>query len=130
MLDDGLPDGWKQVSIGDIAELVTSGATPKVGNAELYSDESHGVPFFRIQNVGVNRLILSDLKYVTRQVHEKHLKRSKLHPNDVLITITGRLGTSAVVPPAISSGNINQHICLIRLRQNVADPYYISFHLN
>ncbi len=125
-----LPDGWEQVSLGDIAELVTSGATPKVGNTELYSDETSGIPFFRIQNVGVNHLILSDLKYVTREVHEGDLKRSQLHPNDVLITITGRLGTSAVVPPGISSGNINQHICLVRLRHNVADPYYISFHLN
>ena len=130
MHKDELQEGWKQVTIGDIAELVTSGATPRVGNTKLYSDHNSGIPFLRIQNVGVNHLVLSDLKFITKEVHDSELKRSQLHPGDVLVTITGRLGTSAVVPHEIMQGNVNQHICLIRVKQEVADPYYVSFHLN
>jgi type I restriction enzyme S subunit len=75
-------------------------------------------------------LILTDLKYITEEVHKSDLRRSQLQPGDVLVTITGRLGTAAVVPPEIERANINQHICLIRLKKNVANPYYIAFHLN
>src|SRR5437773_4607898 len=125
-----LPDGWKQVNLEEISELITSGATPRVGKAELYADQTNGVPFFRIQNVGLNHLVFSDLKYVTKEVHEKDLGRSRLIPGDILVTITGRLGTAAVVPPTVTSANINQHIALVRVKRNVADPYYIAVHLN
>jgi type I restriction enzyme S subunit len=118
------------VKLGDIVELVTSGATPTVGKKELYSNKDNGVPFFRIQNIHENHLILNDLKYVTREVHEKELCRSKISPNDILITITGRLGTATVVPKEVKEGNINQHLCLVRLKENVADPEYVSFHIN
>jgi type I restriction enzyme S subunit len=118
------------VRLGDIVELVTSGATPTVGKKELYSNKDNGVPFFRIQNIGENHLVLSDLKYVTREVHEKELSRSKIRPNDVLVTITGRLGTATVVPKEVKEENINQHLCLVRLKEEVADPEYVSFHIN
>jgi type I restriction enzyme S subunit len=67
---------------------------------------------------------------VTPEVHNRHLKRSQIRPGDILMTITGRLGTAAVVPPEIKDANINQHICLIRLKDKVADPHYVMFHLN
>lgn len=125
-----LPNGWKVVPISEISELITSGATPKVGKAELYSNETNGIPFFRIQNIGIGNLVLSSLKYVTYEVHNTLLERSKVKPGDVLVTITGRLGTAAVVPDRIKEASINQHICLIRLKKAIADPDYVSFHLN
>jgi type I restriction enzyme, S subunit len=122
--------GRRLVTVADVADMITSGATPTVGRAELYSDPQHGLPFFRIQNIGVNHLLLSDLKYVTPEVHNGDLRRSRIRPGDVLMTITGRLGTATVVPSEISEGNINQHICLIRLKKSIANPQYVAFHLN
>jgi len=109
-----------------LAELAgfANGATPRGAN---YPGE--GIPFLRIQNVSKNRLELDDVVFIDRETHTELLRRSQLQPGDVLITITGRIGTSAVVPEDMLVGNINQHIVRMRLRQPV-NPYYLAAFLN
>jgi restriction endonuclease S subunit len=63
-------------------------------------------------------------------VHKGQLARSQLIPGDVLITITGRIGTSAVVPENLTQCNINQHIVRIRLNEYKIDPYFLAAFLN
>lgn len=111
-------------SLGDISTF-SGGATPK--GAEY---DSKGVPFFRIQNVQNNCINLGAVVYIHNDIHNGVLKRSKLRQNDVLITITGRIGTSAVVPMDIKEANINQHIVRIRLNYRDVNPYYLSTFLN
>jgi type I restriction enzyme, S subunit len=103
----------------------SGGATPL--GAE-YLEE--GIPFLRIQNVGDNRLVLDDVAYIDETIHTGELKRSQLKPRDVLITITGRIGTSAVVPDDLEQANINQHIVRMRLKSNEMNPYYLAAFLN
>jgi restriction endonuclease S subunit len=110
--------------LGDLADFA-NGATPRGAN---YSQE--GIPFLRIQNVGKNRLEVSDVVYIDEATHDELLKRSQLQPRDVLITITGRIGTSAVVPDDMPVGNINQHIVRMRLRSKNTNPYYLAAFLN
>ena len=52
-----------------------------------------------------------------------------VNPSDVLITITGRIGTSATVPDELPVANISQHIVRIRLQDDL-NPYYLSTFLN
>ncbi len=110
-----------------LAELATfsGGATPLGAD---YLDA--GVPFLRIQNIGENRLVLDDVAYVDQEVHDGLLRRSQLAPSDVLITITGRIGTSAVVPDDLVEANINQHIVRMRLKSKSINPYYLAAFLN
>jgi hypothetical protein len=103
----------------------SGGATPF--GAE-YLDE--GIPFLRIQNVGENRLVMEDVAYIEPETHEVLLKRSQLTPRDVLITITGRIGTSSVVPDDLKQANINQHIVRLRLKSKTMNPYYLAAFLN
>lgn len=108
-------------------ELATfsGGATPLGAD---YLDQ--GIPFLRIQNVGENRLVMDDVVYIDEAVHANLLKRSQLAPRDVLITITGRIGTAAVVPDDLKQGNINQHIVRMRLKSKEINPYYLATFLN
>jgi restriction endonuclease S subunit len=101
------------------------GATPLGAD---YLEE--GIPFLRIQNVGDNQLILDDVAYIHEDIHESELKRSQLAPNDVLITITGRIGTSAVVTDELKKANINQHIVRMRLESKDINPFYLAAFLN
>lgn len=118
----------KLVSLGSIVENLSGGATPKA-KSDAYTLEYKGVPFLRIQNITEEGIDLTDVKYITREVHETLLKRSQLKPGDVLLTITGRVGTAAVVPATIKEANINQHIVKITLRPDV-NPYYVAAFLN
>jgi restriction endonuclease S subunit len=112
------------VTLDEIATF-SGGATPL---GAKYLDE--GIPFLRIQNVGENRLVMDDVAYIDEAVHTGLLKRSQLAPRDVLITITGRIGTSAVVPDDLKQGNINQHIVRMRLKSKVINPYYLAAFMN
>lgn len=116
--------------LGTIATL-KGGATPK-GSSYLLATDADAVPFLRIQNVGDFGLSLDDLVYIPKEVHTGQLKRSQVNPNDVLFTITGRLGSVAVVPATLTRANINQHIVRIRLKEEYMDrftPAFVAAHL-
>jgi len=100
----------------DFAVSYAGGATPKKDIAENYATKENGVPFIRVQNLSVTgELQLDDLVYISRETHEKYLKRSQLKEHDLLIKITGvgRMAVASVVPSGFE-GNINQHIVVIR----------------
>jgi type I restriction enzyme S subunit len=88
-----------------------------------------GVPYLRVQNVKEFEIDLTNVKYIPEESHKK-LKRSQLQPNDVILTITGRVGTAAVVPDGFGECNASQEIIRIRLRDKSINPYYIAAYLN
>ena len=105
-------EDWGPKKIGEITSKVGSGKTPR-GGSEVYTDE--GVPFVRSQNVNNNRLDLSDLTFIPIEI-DREMANSRVHPNDILLNITGAsIGRSCVVPADFQAGNVNQHVCIIRL---------------
>jgi restriction endonuclease S subunit len=119
---------YPKMSLGEISPDIAGGATPTKGDAELYDTE--GVKFLRILNVAPNEIDMADVKYVKEAVHNGELSRSQLEANDVLMTITGRVGTAAVVPQEILPANINQHIARLRIQRADCLPDYLAAYLN
>jgi restriction endonuclease S subunit len=115
-------------TIGGMCEPPVGGATPLRGDSELYAED--GVKFLRILNVKPNNIDLTDVKYIRDSVHEGELERSQLADNDVLMTITGRVGTAAVVSENILPANINQHIVRLRIVSDECLPAYLAAYLN
>ena len=62
--------------------------------------------------------------------HDGDLKRSKLKTDDVLLTITGSYGISAVVPKDFGEGNINQHVAKMEVDKSKILPEYLEVFLN
>lgn len=114
--------------IGEIAEYLGSGSTPRAGG-EDYTSKEEGVPFIRIVNLKNNTVVLDDVLYIKKSIHESMLKRTQLKPNDVLLSIAGTIGLSVVVPKYIGEANINQAIARIVLNKAV-NPLYLSIILN
>lgn len=117
-----------KLPLSAISTDITGGATPTRGDTELYATE--GIKFLRILNVQPNEIDLSEVKYIQPSVHDGALSRSKLAVNDVLMTITGRVGTAAVVIPSILPANINQHIVRLRIVCDDCLPEYLAAWLN
>lgn len=100
--------------LGSFINYIASGATPIKELGELYySDKQNGVPFLRVQNILSEGLNLEDVIFINQETHNKMLNRSKVFPNDLLVTITGRIASSCVVPENFE-GNINQHSVVIK----------------
>ena len=124
-----IPDFWKWVRITSIAALVTKGTTPRGGNV-AYSDI--GVGFLRAENVaGLDQLDLSKLNHIDEATHTGFLKRSILEADDVLITIAGTLGRTAIVKEENLPLNANQAVAIIRLvDSHGVDLRYLVYALN
>lgn len=104
---------WNAKKIAGITDKVNSGKTP-LGGESIYTDA--GILFIRSQNVINDRLSLDNVTYIPEDVNAT-MKNSVVQANDILLNITGAsLGRSCVVPSDFKTGNVNQHVCIIRLK--------------
>ena len=124
-----IPESWKWVRLESLSTVITKGTTPRGGNV-AYLDK--GIGFLRAENVaGLDRIDKSDLKYINEETHIGYLSRSILQANDVLITIAGTLGRTALVRRKDLPLNANQAVSMIRLVDvNKSDSKYIIYALN
>ncbi|WP_117148890.1 restriction endonuclease subunit S [Paraliobacillus zengyii] len=99
-------DEWVQYKLKEHTTLITKGISPK--------DKSglRTVNFIRVENI-LNGYIFPVSK-VSKAEHEKYLKRSRLEENDILFSIAGTLGRTAVVDKSILPANTNQALAIIR----------------
>lgn len=119
--------GSPENRIADVAEFVSSGATP-LGGEKTYLPE--GITFIRSQNVLMNKLQLKDAAHISEDVH-KEMRRTWVKNGDVLLNITGAsLGRVAVYAGEDDKANVNQHVCVIRLNRSKAVPEYVSHYLS
>ena len=96
-------------TIEDVCSKIGSGSTPKGSN---YSKE--GIPFFRSQNVYNSGIVMSDIKYISNEIHQMMIG-TEVVANDLLLNITGgSLGRCAVIPSNFEKGNVSQHVCILR----------------
>ena len=113
-------DSWEENRIGEITLKVGSGSTP-LGGEKVY--QSSGIPFIRSQNVNNERLSFNDIAYISDEINSQ-MKGSVVKPNDILLNITGAsIGRSCVVHTDFETGNVNQHVCIIRLKNDYSSRF-------
>lgn len=115
---------WPEERIKDVVVKIGSGITPE-GGAAGYLDE--GIPLLRSQNVHFDGLRLDDVAYISPETHAE-MANSQLKPRDVLLNITGAsIGRCTFVPEDFGEGNVNQHVCIIRVGYRVDYRFLAAF---
>lgn len=111
-------------TIREVSTLVTSGSR---GWAKYYSNQ--GAKFIRIGNLTRDSIdiVFDDVQYVELPDKAEGL-RSKLQPNDVLVSITADLGSIGLVPQNIGEAYINQHIAVVRFK-NTDQGKFMAWYL-
>lgn len=109
--------------------LITSGSTPKGGNKN-YS-KTGDILFIRSQNVLMNEFSDHESLYISNDIHNT-MKRTWLKTNDVLLNITGAsIGRTVVYNGPSDKANLNQHVCIIRLKDlNKINPIFLNYYLS
>nr|WP_321270759.1 restriction endonuclease subunit S [Alcaligenes faecalis] len=114
---------WTECELGSLTTKVGSGITPTGGNKNYKTD---GRPFVRSQNIGWGKLILDDVVFIDEGTH-KSFDSTEIKVSDVLLNITGAsIGRSAVADSRIAGGNVNQHVCIIRVKHNELNPTLLN----
>jgi len=108
---------------------VSSGATPKAGGDD-YTDSKDGYPFLRAVDLVDGRVITSELLHIKPNIHEGMLKRTQIFKNDVLLSIAGTVGRSAIFDHDFEA-NINQALCILRLQnEKIVKRLYLVVFFN
>lgn len=119
-------DGWAFSELGPMTDKVGSGVTPKGGDANY---KTSGRPFLRSQNVGWGLLILEDVAHIDEETHQNMIG-TELIKGDVLLNITGAsIGRSAIADSRVEGGNVNQHVCIIRVKPEELNPEFVKQYL-
>jgi type I restriction enzyme S subunit len=109
-------DGATTQRLGDLADLITKGTTPtSVGHA--FVDE--GIAFIKVESISESGQFLPEkIARISKACHEA-LRRSQLQSGDILFSIAGALGRTALVTDDIIPANTNQALSIIRLKKSV-----------
>lgn len=118
-----VPGHWKVIPLKLLTSKIGSGKTPS-GGAEVYEDS--GITFLRSQNIYDGELRLDDVVYISEAINSQMLN-SSVRAGDILLNITGgSIGRSCTYPDNGIEANVNQHVCIIRMR-NSAYRDFIGF---
>ena len=103
---DGFEGEWELIKLGEVCDLITKGTTAKS------QSEQGKVNFVKVENLKDN-----EIYYVVKISEEEHLgslKRSILFEGDILFSIAGTLGRTAIVRNNVLPANTNQALAIIR----------------
>jgi type I restriction enzyme, S subunit len=99
------------ITLADECELITKGTTPSTFGLR---HQDQGIPFIRAQNLVDGTVsVEADPLFIDQTTHDL-LRRSKIKPSDILLSIAGTIGRAAIVPTNAEEMNCNQAVAIIR----------------
>ena len=118
-----IPENWKWVRLGSLAELITKGSSPSWQGIKYVNQ---GLLFVTSENVGVEQLLLDNPKYLEEKFNELQ-GRSILKKHDILTNIVGASIGRTTIYDRDELANINQAVCLIRLINSNLNVYIVKY---
>ena len=113
--------------LGDIATTITKGTTPTSIGYDFCED---GINFIKIESISQSGAFLQNkFAHISSECDAK-LKRSRLEENDILFSIAGAIGRTAIVDKTILPANTNQALAIIRVPEGTLDYKYLLYALS
>lgn len=123
---------WPLVEIRDLAARHKGAMrTGPFGSNLLHSEfTSEGVvAVLGIDNAVQNRFAWGVRRYIADEKY-KELEGYRIFPGDVIVTIMGTIGRSAVVPDDIPLAVNTKHLAAITLNRKIANPIFLSYSIH
>ncbi|MBL7164411.1 MAG: restriction endonuclease subunit S, partial [Anaerolineales bacterium] len=118
---------WLLIPLKQITSKVGSGATPR-GGKKSYKDE--GVSLIRSLNVYDFKFDYDGLAFIDDE-QANGLSNVEVRHNDILLNITGAsVARCCIVPDKVLPARVNQHVAIVRIDQNLANPHFVLNVIN
>ncbi len=119
-------NSWPNVELGKIAGLITKGTTPTTLGHQY---QPEGIPFIKVENISNSGIKTSTVhQYISIEAHQD-LKRSQFRENDVLFSVAGTIGKTALVTSKDIPANTNQAVAIIRDYNRALTPHFLRYQL-
>ena len=116
------------IKLGDLCEVITKGTTP---TSLGYKFIDKGINFIKIESItNIGNFIKNKFAYINKDCNAA-LKRSQLQAGDILFSIAGALGRTAIVTEEILPANTNQALAILRIKKDIKiDKKFLLHCLN
>lgn len=104
-----LPKGWVWATVEQINNRPCAYGVLQPG-----PDVSNGVPLVRVGDINDGRVEIANLKKISNKIADKY-PRTNLRGDEVLITLVGAIGRTAVVPKSLAGANTARAVGVIPL---------------
>ena len=120
-----VPEGWAWCRLPAICEIPITDGTHQT---PTYSDKENGIPFLSSKDVTSQKIDWSNIKYITKDLHEELQKRVKPKRNDILLAKNGTTGVAALVE---TDKVFDIYVTLALIRPtNMICPKFLLFIVN
>lgn len=113
-----IPKNWELARLNDVVSAPICYGIVQVG--EFVPD---GVPVIAIKNLG--NISLSNLNRTSTTIESRY-ERSRVKPDDLLISIKGTIGRLDIVPTYFA-GNISRDIARLRFSEKILSEFCLEF---
>lgn len=120
-----LPRGWVEVELG---EITPPDAPIIYGILQPGPDLKDGVPYIRPTEIDDGGILAGQLRRTSPKISARY-RRSMLQPNDVVLTIVGTIGKTALIPAQLAGANITQSSCRVRPEKMLVDEHFLNAFL-
>ncbi|TAW19913.1 hypothetical protein ELI20_01095 [Rhizobium ruizarguesonis] len=116
-----LPVGWARTTLSQICWKITDGSHNPPPKAQV------GLPMLSAVNVSGNRIVFGQHRLISDEDFEREDLRTSVSPGDVLLTIVGTIGRSAVVPVKTPRLTLQRSVAVLKPIE--VDPTFIMYQL-
>lgn len=102
-----LPDGWSISPLGTLVTKLVDGSHNPPGKCEV------GRPMLSARNITNNEILFDDYRFIANEEFAREHLRTNVSPGDVLLTIVGTIGRSAVVPEAKAPFTLQRSVAVM-----------------
>jgi type I restriction enzyme S subunit len=102
-----LPKNWALVPLTDIVSKIVDGShnPPRKQN--------HGRPMLSARNIESNLIVFDNFRYISEEDFDRENNRTQISPGDVLLTIVGTIGRTAVVPDKMKGFTVQRSVAVL-----------------
>lgn len=118
-------EGWVKKKLGEVCTKIVDGTHHSPTNTP-----EGEYPYITAKNIKHNGIDLSNITYVTRDIHREIFSRCNPEKGDVLMIKDGATTGIAVVNDLDFEFSLLSSVALLKTKMEILDPYYLCYVLN
>ena len=109
-------------------ELIEYGRNIAYGIVQPGKPVDHGIPMIRVNNFDNGRIELSNIIQVSPEIEEKY-SRTRLQGNEILLTLVGSVGQTALVDENMKNYNVARAVAVIPIKSGI-NRNWVKYYLD
>ena len=124
-VENNIPEGWMETTLGDLVERITKGTTPKI-----FSSEKNDVNYIKSDALNYSGFLDNGRFVKISNETNNKLKRSQLKVDDILLSMAGeKLGKTGIIKEQHLPANTNQAVAIITVNKKRVGYKFIWYKL-